>query len=112
VIELRRQGFNVLFIPHSGLDFDDILECVKQVDFEDEIIEDILHNQITMEEEIEGKMKILFPDFDQMDFNEKDAIDAKEDNYKESLNDLNNIIERRDKINLLRWAVIKNAPKF
>ena len=64
-----------------------------------------------MEEEIEGKMKILFPDFDQMDIYEKDACYAKEYRYKELLNELNSTVKRQNKINLLRW-VSRNPPKF
>ena len=64
-----------------------------------------------MEEEIEGKMKILFPNYDQMDFYEKDACYAKENKYKELLNELNSTVKRQNKINLLRWVSI-HPPKF
>ena len=100
VIELRRQGFNVLHIPHAGMEFDEILECVKQVEFEDDYINLAIRGNI-------GSNKNSFQIMNSyLSYSISFLI------WGSKLNKLNNIIKSRDKIGLLRWVAIENTPKF
>ena len=100
MIELRRQGFNVLYIPHSGLDFDDILECVKQVEFEDDYINLAIRGNI-------GSNKNIFQIISSyLSYSISFLI------WWSKLNELINIVKRRDKIALLRWVTIYSPKLF
>jgi len=99
VIELRRQGFNVLYIPHSGLEFKEILECVKQVDFEDDYINLAIKGNI-------GGNKNSFQIMNSyLSYSISYLI------WGSKLNELNAIIKRENNIGLLNWTM-ENAPKF